>query len=307
MAVQCSICLGSSSSLNVETSPFSSIPCGHVYHFACISQWLQSAGKCPECRTPCSSQKVVRLFLKHESQSADISISDAAAEYAQQWIEKCQTKARECEQALHEVNEQKLLLEKSNEHIKNLERTCSARQSEIQQYKERMTVLSGTRMKLEKSREENEKLRKECKTWRDEAEKLQRVSCVMTGSVTDVKGMLANIQSNADFTAVRDSLMCCIEALKMEMEKMKSNDKEMRDETAKSRSHQVKLDEQFKSMVNKNKHLLEELRERDERIKRLELKICTLEKLLKRATGCPSNPGQKIHSRESNAGRHRIL
>ncbi len=46
-AEQCSICLGE---LN---GPCKTLPCGHVYHRRCISQWTQTGHHtCPYCREP---------------------------------------------------------------------------------------------------------------------------------------------------------------------------------------------------------------------------------------------------------------
>lgn len=40
------------------------------------------------------------------------------------------------------------------------------------------------------------------------------VKCVVTGDVVDVKQMLMDVQSVRDSTAVRESLVICVEALK---------------------------------------------------------------------------------------------
>ena len=45
--ITCSVCL---CNLNASASSVVTLPCGHVFHQACISPWLDQSTTCPECR-----------------------------------------------------------------------------------------------------------------------------------------------------------------------------------------------------------------------------------------------------------------
>jgi len=45
-------------------------PCGHVFHFACVSEWVDEHRHCPQCRQRVlSSARLVTLFFAHEKKT----------------------------------------------------------------------------------------------------------------------------------------------------------------------------------------------------------------------------------------------
>lgn len=51
---ECSICLGVMHHTNSEVTT-----CGHVFHKKCIADWFYQMHTCPQCREPCSLQKLL--------------------------------------------------------------------------------------------------------------------------------------------------------------------------------------------------------------------------------------------------------
>ena len=55
----CAICLESfGNSCEIAT-----IPCGHVFHEACIKKWHSAHKECSQCRTKCKSEEILRIFI----------------------------------------------------------------------------------------------------------------------------------------------------------------------------------------------------------------------------------------------------
>lgn len=154
------------------------VPWGrHCFTIELIVGKLQTGKKCPECRFPCTSDRlIVRLFLKQDSQQsqADATISDAAAEYAEPWIEKLRAKTVECNQKQQELDDGTAKLEASDQRIKSLERNCAKLIGDLETNKERLKYFANFKRDLEKSQAEMERLQKEARNWKEEAEKLQR-------------------------------------------------------------------------------------------------------------------------------------
>ncbi|KAL6253760.1 hypothetical protein P5V15_012177 [Pogonomyrmex californicus] len=50
----CAICRG----VLISIDDVFFTPCGHLFHFQCLSQWLQSSETCPQCRRVTTSDKI---------------------------------------------------------------------------------------------------------------------------------------------------------------------------------------------------------------------------------------------------------
>ncbi|EFA07352.2 E3 ubiquitin-protein ligase TRAIP [Tribolium castaneum] len=59
MNITCIIC----SDLILPTSDIYTTPCGHIFHYACLIQWLERAQSCPQCRRKTTEKSVHRVYL----------------------------------------------------------------------------------------------------------------------------------------------------------------------------------------------------------------------------------------------------
>ncbi|XP_076297395.1 TRAF interacting protein no poles isoform X2 [Lasioglossum baleicum] len=68
MNIVCAIC----SDLLTPSADIFHTPCGHIFHYACLTQWLQRSKSCPQCREKTTSHKIHRvLSLKERALAAD--------------------------------------------------------------------------------------------------------------------------------------------------------------------------------------------------------------------------------------------
>lgn len=71
MRVVCTICT------DQIREDFCAGPCGHTFHFACLSQWLAHQKTCPQCREKCLPRNVIKLFIdSNDISRADTKMSD---------------------------------------------------------------------------------------------------------------------------------------------------------------------------------------------------------------------------------------
>ena len=62
----CSICLESFT----RNCVISTIPCGHVFHYNCISKWIGNGNQhCSQCRKFCSMEEITKLFFAENNDS----------------------------------------------------------------------------------------------------------------------------------------------------------------------------------------------------------------------------------------------
>ena len=62
----CSICL----ELFTRNYGISAMPCGHVFHYDCISKWIRNGNQnCAQCRKFCSTEKITKLFFSENNDS----------------------------------------------------------------------------------------------------------------------------------------------------------------------------------------------------------------------------------------------
>ena len=72
MKVVCTICT------DQIKEDFCAAPCGHTFHYGCLSQWLAHQKTCPQCREKCLPRNVIKLFINSNdlSQLTDTQIID---------------------------------------------------------------------------------------------------------------------------------------------------------------------------------------------------------------------------------------
>ena len=72
MNFSCSICMESFGT----NCAIATIPCGHVFHEACIEKWHINEKNCAICRKKCKAKRISKLFLsENESAINDTNIS----------------------------------------------------------------------------------------------------------------------------------------------------------------------------------------------------------------------------------------
>jgi hypothetical protein len=101
--------------------------CGHVFHSACIAQWLDESAQCPQCRSTVDRSHLVRLFLSEScSTPGDDNDSDELRkhllELAYEQIDDMSKQLAANERQLNVRQVEKL----------RLERACTAHKSQLE-------------------------------------------------------------------------------------------------------------------------------------------------------------------------------
>ncbi|TGZ32108.1 TRAF-interacting protein [Temnothorax longispinosus] len=72
MNILCAIC----NDLLVPSDDVFRTPCGHVFHFACLTQWLERSKTCPQCQVRTTEQTIGRIIFNFSNSD---SIEEEAA------------------------------------------------------------------------------------------------------------------------------------------------------------------------------------------------------------------------------------
>ena len=101
MEISCAICLESFGT----SCDIAAIPCGHVFHEACIKKWQGAQKNCAQCRQMCRAEEILRLYVS-ENESA-LKGNNVRAEYEE--------KILKLEKEIHNLEFDKLKLGDNSE------------------------------------------------------------------------------------------------------------------------------------------------------------------------------------------------
>ena len=147
MQAECVICMEHFQS----SEAISASECGHVFHSACITRWLDESGilavgHCPQCRSVVNKERLMRLFF------ADSSTSRATAVNHQRDIDKLQARIAEltkdcrrkedsivalnaeCRQTKSKLEQRTLVCHRQSWIIDDLENDCRRKDRSIQEF-----------------------------------------------------------------------------------------------------------------------------------------------------------------------------
>ncbi|GIY85006.1 hypothetical protein CDAR_44861 [Caerostris darwini] len=109
------------------------IPCGHVFHFRCLSKWMALSKTCPQCRRRVCEKDITKLFFNIVSSNdrdptnlenrlntlkVQLSIKDIKLEASKKKIKELQMHASDVEQSLRDMQRNKLQLESDSSILK---------------------------------------------------------------------------------------------------------------------------------------------------------------------------------------------
>lgn len=204
MKVVCTICT------DQIKEDFCASPCGHTFHFECLSQWLTHQKTCPQCRERCLPRSIIKLFVNSNDLSqvsADLldpqelqeslSLQKNLLAHKDKALVEAKTSLSEIKeemkawQAQHQEVHKKLKNEQSLSSV--LKRQVSSMQSQLDDASERMEV--------------TKKLKRRLAT-------LEGVETMLKGSKEDVDVIMMSYRSTEDLTKFAAVLKRDYEVLK---------------------------------------------------------------------------------------------
>lgn len=157
-------------------------PCGHTFHFECLSQWLNHQKTCPQCRERCLPRNVIKLYtdtsgdlsqVHHSSlspqelqeklslQSSLMACKDQALVEAKASLDSIQAEMKAW-QAQHKDMHKKLKSEQASSEVLRRQLTsvhteldgARERRKELAEVRGRLDTLEGVEKVLKGSRDE---------------------------------------------------------------------------------------------------------------------------------------------------------
>ncbi|XP_060830610.1 E3 ubiquitin-protein ligase TRAIP-like [Bombus pascuorum] len=273
MNIICVIC----SDLLTPSDDVFHTPCGHIFHFACVTQWLERSKTCPQCREKTTSSKIHRLYFNFSNN--DTIVEDKCS--LQDKVDKLNFQLMLKEKDIKHYTEKTETLEKQNKELKKevgkVESEISEKCNVIYALKEQIKLFKEQNLEAESRRKEVEQLRKKIEHYKN-------VQIILDGTTEAVDEMISR-------TTEPTTLITYISVMKREITVSQNKRRELR---SKLRSVQQELtkvsmernflsDEHIKRKTLENEYLtcLSEKMSLQNRLSELEKDMSSIQKSIK--------------------------
>ncbi|XP_071575097.1 E3 ubiquitin-protein ligase TRAIP-like [Temnothorax nylanderi] len=156
MNIVCVIC----SDLLAPSDDVFYTPCGHIFHFACLIQWLERSKTCPQCRDRTTEQTIRRIYFNFSN--SDSTAEDAAS--LQNRIDSLTFQLKLRDENLNKLTEANGKLETQTaglrQEVRNVESEMKGKNSAILALKEQIKFYKQQCSDANNYRKENEHLKK---------------------------------------------------------------------------------------------------------------------------------------------------
>lgn len=244
MNIICVIC----SELLVPSDDVFHTPCGHIFHFGCLIQWLERSKTCPQCRERTTESKIYRIYFNFSN--SDSIVEDPTS--LQYKIDNLTLQLQLKDQNINNLTEIKEKLEKQTaglrQEVKHVESEINGKNSAIHALKQQIKFYKQQCQDVDIYKNEIKQLKKNI-------ESLKNLQALLDASVDEVDDIIA-------MTCDIDKLKTYITIMKKNMNTDLQKKRELRD---KVKSLQQELTRVFAT----NKSLSEECIKRKELEKQL--------------------------------------
>ncbi|XP_013186073.1 E3 ubiquitin-protein ligase TRAIP [Amyelois transitella] len=233
MHILCTIC----SDLVNPAENLHATKCGHLFHYRCLSQWIERSASCPQCRNKVTDRCMFRVYptVSNENSGDDVTTLQSKLDDALLQLRQQKVKEKEKEDKLAEIGAD---LKKNVELLKTYEKKLVSRDSAVVALREQLEYIKLQNKETKRIKDENTSLKKNLQT-------LNGLQKVLNATSDEVEQMLqgyTDVRTVATFATALKRALCESEARKNELrERLHSATQNCNAEISKVRSLQTKL------------------------------------------------------------------
>ncbi|CAK9796477.1 E3 ubiquitin-protein ligase TRAIP [Anthophora plagiata] len=244
MNIVCVIC----SDLLAPSDDVFHTPCGHIFHFVCLTQWLERSKSCPQCRERTTNHKIHRIYFNFSN--SDTIIEDTCS--LQDTIDKLKFQLLLKEKDVkHYIDKSETLSVQVNElkkEVRKVESELNQRNTAIYALKDQVKYFKEQNLEIQNSNREIEQLKRKLENYKN-------IQTLLDASTKDVDEMISR-------TSDPNTLITYISVMKREMMVSMNKRRELRSKVRSLEQELTKtlMERNFLSTEhNKNKKLKKEL------------------------------------------------
>lgn len=210
MNVNCVIC----SDLFVSADSIFSTPCGHIFHHACLLQWIEKSKTCPQCRRKTTERSLIRVYFNHVSSEDPSENSTTLMDKLDKMILTLHQKDAQIKKAENE----KLSLESE---IEKLKKKIDKTSAELTTSSKMVAIMKHENDMLSISKNSYKELERDNKLLKEKVTSMQCMEAVLLASQKDCEDI---IKQNLDIR----TLSVMVGTLKRELESSENRKNEFR-------------------------------------------------------------------------------
>lgn len=186
MNILCVIC----SDLLTQPDDIFYTRCGHVFHFECLTQWLERSKSCPQCREKVTQSRIHKLYLTISNNETNVE-SDPQM---QNKLTSLKFQIMLKEKDINYFMSKNSTLEKQNaglrKEVRKLESDMNEKNSAIHALKEQTKYFKDQLSEYETTKKEIKQLKKKI-------EELRNIQMLLDAPIEDVKDIVGRDKSPA--------------------------------------------------------------------------------------------------------------
>ncbi|XP_037808782.1 E3 ubiquitin-protein ligase TRAIP [Lucilia sericata] len=235
--------------------------CGHMFHIACLSQWLQRSKTCPQCRNKCTDRNIIRVYFN----LANLDVSRIDVGSLQEQLDNVQlqlkVKEKDLQKSADQIKDSKETQKKCMKTIAGLEKDLQSKSFLILNYAEKTKMLESQVKAMENLRKENKNLKLQI-------DAMEGINTLLTSTMSDAEKMLQN-ESDPKILSV------WVATLKRELRVCETKKADMRNvlkvvqnDLRKEIDQRKKQEERISQLESENYQLLEKIKGLEATIKK---------------------------------------
>ncbi|XP_050597937.1 E3 ubiquitin-protein ligase TRAIP-like [Bombus affinis] len=252
-------------------------PCGHIFHFTCVTQWLERSKTCPQCRERTTSSKIHRLYFNFSNNDTIVEDKCSLQDKVDKLNFQLMLKEKDIKRDLARIE----ILERQNrelkEEIKKMEIEIAGKYNAVYALQEQIKLLKQQSLKAERRKKEIEQLQKKIEHYKN-------VQIILDGTTEDVDEMISRTTEPATLITYMSVMKREITVSQNKRRELRSKLKSVQQELTKvSMERNFLSDEHTKRKTLENEYLacLSEKMSLQNRLSELEKDMSSTQKPIK--------------------------